>query len=911
MANWQKIRDNALEFQVRWADASDERAEAQVFLYEFLRVFGVDQRRVATFETRVHPVTDTIGYIDMLWPGRILVEMKSRGRSLDRAYAQAKNYAFAIRSDADLPEFIMVCDFERIRLYRQTTNQQWDFRTNDLVDNVERFSILTDEARELDFVVDKELNTQAAYKMAQLHDMLRAGKYTGHELELYLVRLLFCLFADYSGIFNRNQFFQYVRTSAGDGKDLSGKMIQLFDVLNTPLADRQPTISSDLQAFPYVNGGLFQEMIRPAAFSQKMRDLLLECCEFDWSDISPAVFGAMFQGVMDPQMRGILGAQYTPKNFILDLIRPLFLDKLHAELDCIGTNRILLEEFHSKIAALTFLDPACGCGNFLMVTYQELRVLELEVLRRIYPDVTRVPADFSLERAIRINVGQFLGIEIEEFPGQIAQVGMWLMDQKMNNMAAREFGRPLLHLPLKIEAHIHYGHDNGNALRIDWETVISSNNLDFIIGNPPYAGARTMIQSQKQDLHRIAKGWERLGTLDYVSGWYIKAADMMRRNQKIQAGFVSTNSIAQGVHAAVLWKPLMEQFGMEIDFARQSFRWENEARGAATVHCVNIGFSSCANHIAKVLFSEDGTETTPSNINPYLEDAPNYFIFSRKEPLCPAPKMKSGNKPIDNGNYLFTLEEMKVFIETEPKSERWFRPWYGSDEFIYKSPRYCLFLQNCPPNELRLMPHALRRIEAVRQYRKQSKSAGTIRLADRPLHFHVEAFPEKDYLLIPEVSSEGRLYIPMGFMQKEVLCSNLAMLVPDATLYHFGILTSSLHMAWMRAVCGRLEMRYRYSIEIVYNNFPWPEPTNAQKRAIEKAAQQILDTRDLFADCTYADLYDKNAMPDVLRKAHSNLDRTVKSAYGLAANISEYESALHLFTCYEAKMREIEALKQR
>jgi len=910
MANWQQIRESALEFQIRWADGADERAEAQIFLYEFLRVFGVDQRRVATFETKVHPDTDTIGYIDMLWPGRILVEMKSRGRSLDRAYAQARDYAFAIRSDADLPEFIMACDFERIRLYRQTTNQQWEFRTADLVDNVERFSILTDDARELDFVVDRELNTQAAYKMARLHDMLRDGRYTGHALELYLVRLLFCLFSDHSGIFNRRQFFQYVRNSAADGNDLSGRMIQLFDVLNTPIADRQPTLSPELHAFPYVNGGLFQEIIRPAAFDRRMHDLLLECCEFDWSDISPAIFGAMFQGVMDPEMRGILGAQYTPKNFIMDVIRPLFLDELHAELDRIGANRVLLEEFRRKIAALTFLDPACGCGNFLMVTYQELRLLELEVLRRIYPDVTRVPEGFSLENEICVNVGQFYGIEIEEFPGQIAQVGMWLMDQKMNNVAAREFGRPLLHLPLRVEAHIHHGHDHGNALQINWETVITANNLNFIIGNPPYAGARTMTSSQKQDLHRVAVDWARLGTLDYVSGWYIKAADMMRRNPRIRTAFVSTNSISQGVHAAVLWKPLIERFGMEIDFARQSFRWENEARGAATVHCVNVGFSSRANHIPKTLFSEDGTVTTPGNINPYLEDAPNYFIFSRRAPICPAPRMQSGNKPIDNGNYLFTREEMEAFIVSEPQSERWFRPWYGSDEFIYKSPRYCLFLQNCPPNELRLMPRALQKIEAVRQYRRRSPSAGTVRLADRPLRFHVEAFPVGQYLLVPEVSSEGRAYIPMGFMPTEVLCSNLAMLIPGATLYHFGVLTSSLHMAWMRAVCGRLEMRYRYSIEIVYNNFPWPEPTDAQRRAIERAAQRILDARALFADCTYADLYDQNAMPDALKQAHNSLDRAVKAAYGIAATASENECALRLFARYQEIMDRIEAAEQ-
>jgi hypothetical protein len=531
-------------------------------------------------------------------------------------------------------------------------------------------------------------------------------------------------------------------------------------------------------------------------------------------------------------------------------------------------------------------------------------MLELEALRRIYPDVTRVPIGFSLDNEIHVNVGQFYGIEIEEFPAQIARVSMWLMDQKMNNMAAREFGRPLLRLPLTTEAHI----TRGNALQTDWETVIPAHTLHYILGNPPYGGARTMTQSQKADLHGVATDWERLGTLDYVSGWYIKASDMMRRNPGIRTAFVSTNSISQGVHAAVLWKPLISRYGMKIDFARRSFRWENEARGTATVHCVNVGFSPAANQVPKSLISEDGTVTFPNNINPYLEGAPNYYIFSRTTPICDVPRMQSGNKPIDGGNYLFTQEEMEAFIAAEPQSKRWFRPWYGSDEFIYKKPRYCLFLRDCPPHELRLMPNSMQRIDAVRQYRRRSTSPGTVRLAERPTRFHVEAFPAEQYLLVPEVSSEGRAYIPMGFMPPETLCSNLAMLIPGATLYHFGVLTSSLHMAWMRAVCGRLEMRYRYSIEIVYNNFPWPTPTTSQVRSIEHAAQRVLDARNLFAKSTYADLYDQNAMPDALRQAHMTLDRSVKTAYGISNTATDAEIAERLLTLYQEIIDHIEGV---
>ena len=907
MPTWQEIRNNALEFQVRWADAADERAEAQTFLYEFLRVFGVDPRRAATFERRVHPNTDSNGYIDMLWPGRILVEMKSRGRSLDRAYAQARDYAFAIQNDEDLPEFIMVCDFARIRLYRQTTDQQWEFLTSDLVDNVERFSILTEDARDLDLVVDRELNTEAAYKMAKLHDLLKANRYTGHNLELYLVRLLFCLFSDHSGVFNRRQFFQYIRNSAEDGTDLSGRMIQLFDTLNLPFAERPPAISNELREFPYVNGGLFQETIRPATFDRSMYNLLIECCEFDWSEISPAIFGAMFQAVMEPEMRDKLGAQYTPKNIIMDVIRPLFLDELHAELDNIGANCVLLEDFRNKLASITWLDPACGCGNFLMVVYQEIRLLELETLRRIYPNVTRIPEGFTLENEIRVNVDQFYGIEIEEFPKQVAQVGMWLMDQKMNNLAAREFGRPFIRLPLRIEAHIVCN----NALRIDWETVIPADSLCYIIGNPPYAGGRTMTAAQKTDLRLVAGRIYHLGSLDYVSGWYIKAAEMCCANHQVRVAYVSTNSISQGVHAAVLWKPLFQQYEMAIDFAHRSFRWENDARGAATVHCVIVGFSHSSNNRAKTLYSEVGVGVPAININPYLEDAPTYFIFSRNTPKCNVPIMKSGNKPIDGGNYLFTKEQMDDFVVNEPRSEQWFRLWYGADEFIYKKPRYCLFIRDCPSSELRRMPNAMQRIEAVRRYRRNSTSPGTVALAERPTRFHVETFPTEQYLLIPEVSSENRAYIPMGFMPPDVLCSNLAMLLPGATLYHFGVLTSSLHMSWMRAVCGRLEMRYRYSIKIVYNNFPWPEPTSAQRNSIEHAAQRVLDAREDERESTYADMYDQNAMPDELRRAHIALDRAVKSAYGLANTATEDDCANFLLTRYQEIMDRLETAEPR
>lgn len=905
---WQQIRDNALEFQVRWANAGNERAEAQMFLYEFLRVFGVDQRRVATFEEKVHPTSDTSGYIDMLWPGRILVEMKSKGKSLDRAYEQAKDYAFSIRSDDDLPEFIMVCDFESIRLYRQTTAQLWEFKTKDLFDHVERFSVLTESAREFDYAVDKELNIEAAYKMGSLHDMLKRSGYTGHALEICLVRLLFCLYSDHSGIFNKRQFHQYINGSSDSGSDLSGKLVNLFDVLKTPIVERQSALTNELLAFPYVNGGLFQEDLRPAAFDHKMRSLLLECCEFDWSDISPAIFGAMFQKVMNPDKR-IKLKQYTPKNIIMSVIRPLFLDDLHEELAQIGSNRTQLDQFRKKLASMSFVDPACGCGNFLMVIYQELRLLELETIRKIYPDVSKVPQGFSLEDEIHVNIRQFYGIEIEEFPARIAQVGMWIVDHKMNNTAAHIFGKPLHTIPLTKEIHIRYGSTDGNALRIDWRSVIPSTLPTYIVGNPEYLGSqKKKTENQKQDLRGVASGWKKAGSLDYVSGWFIKAAELMQ-NSGIRSAFVSTSSISQGVHASILWQPLIEQYGMTIDFARQSFEWDNEASNRAMVQCVIIGFSSASNCIPKILFNESGNRSSPDNIDPYLDARPNCFLPSRPKPICPVPIMRSGNKPIDKGNYLFTKEQMEDFIAIEPKSKPFFREWCGGDEYIYKYRRYILFLQDCPPNLLMSMPNVMHRIEAVRQYRKKSSDAGTVKLADSPMRFHVETFPTERFLLIPEVSSEKRKYIPMGFMEPDALClySNLTRLVQGATDYHFGVLTSSLHMLWTNVVCGRLVKRYRYSIQIVYNNFPWPNPTDTQKKAIEDAAKQVLTIKDSFEDCTYHDLYNNNAMPDSLKKAHFRLDRVVKAAYGVKSSASDEECISMLFERYKHISSEIDA----
>ena len=892
---WQEIRDNAIIFRERWKNAGNERSEAQTFLYELLRdVYGVDPRRVGTFEQKVHPSSDTNGYIDMLWPGRILIEMKSKGKSLDKAHEQAKRYAFSITSDEDLPVYILVCDFARFRLYNLITDQSAEFTLDALPDNVERLSVFTEQATKYDLVVDKELNTQAAYKMAQLHDLLKANNYQGHALELYLVRILFCLFSDHTGIFTKHQFHKYIEASKSDGSDLAGRITTLFEVLNTPPAERMPTLSPELSQFPYVNGGLFKEILRSASFDMKMRSLLIECCSFNWAEISPAIFGAMFQSVMDARKREMLGEQYTPQYIITKVLKPLFFDSLYAEFEESKANRTKLEIFHNKIASLRFLDPACGCGNFLIVAYSLLRHLELEVLRCLYPSNDNLPADFDLDDLIRVNVGQFYGIDIEEFPCQIAQAGMWLIDHKMNVEVSNTFGRPFIRIPLTDSAHIF----NENALTTPWEDITAPEKVDYVFGNPPFYGAKKLLEHQREEVCAVFNGYQNAGLLDYVAAWYMCAAKYMQ-GTRIKTAFVSTNSIIQGEQVAYLWQPLIKNLSTVILFGYRPFKWTNEAHDMATVHCVIIGFQCFPDHGKHFIFDEEGIKREASLINPYLDGLPEItFINRRKRPLCNVPEIGIGNKPIDNGNYLFTEAEMNDFIKIEPQSRKWFRKWYGSNEFINKAPRYCLWLGQCSPSELASMPHAIKRVEAVRRFRQNSKSAQTRRIANTPRRFHVENMPASRFLVIPEVSSERRYYIPMGFMNPDVLCSNLVKIVPNATLYHFGILTSSMHMIWTRAVCGRLEERYRYSAEVVYNNYPWPNPTEKQYLKIQACAKAVLDIREQYAHCTYGELYNIDTMPDDLLRAHQKLDKAVKESYNLPSDASDKECIIELYRLY-------------
>ena len=895
--SWNEIRSRAYTFVNEWKDETRERAEAQSFWNEFLNIYGVHRRRVATFEQAIQKLSGNTGFIDMFWPGTLMVEHKSRGEDLDAAYSQASGY-FAQLADAELPKFVLVSDFDRFRLYdmddggREVTT----FTLAELPDNLTHFGFIagyeTTEVRPEDPV-----NVQAAEKMGRLHDKLEEAGYEGHALQVYLVRLLFCLFAEDTGIFNRNLFKDLIiNFTSVDGSDLGPILGQLFQTLNTAREKRMRNLADHFNDFEYVNGALFEENLPSASFDSEMRDMLLDATTLNWSKISPAIFGSLFQSVMNPDQRRNLGAHYTSETNILKVIEPLFMDGLRQEFERAKGNSRALERFHDKLASLNFLDPACGCGNFLVIAYRELRLLELEVLQEIYSG-GQLALDVS--NLIRVNVDQFYGIEIEEFPAQIAQVAMWLTDHQMNLKVSEAFGQYFVRLPLEKSATI----VNGNALQIDWETVVSKNHLDYILGNPPFVGSKMQDQAQRVDMQRIAgklNGW---GILDFVTGWYFLAAEYIQ-GTTIEVAFVSTNSISQGEQVGVLWPYLHDERGLKLNFAHRTFQWSNQARGVAAVHCVIIGFA-LTDRRKKSLFEYDTpksepTELTVATINPYLVDGPFVAITNRSNPISNVPSIGIGNKPIDGGFYLFTPEEKAAFLAEEPMAEIYFRRWVGSQEFLQSIERWCLWLGDVPPNDLRKLPKALERVEAVRKYRLDSESAPTNKLAATPTRFHVENMPESEFLIIPEVSSERRTYIPIGFVAPEIMASNLVKISSEATPYHFGVLSSAMHMTWVRYVAGRLKSDYRYSVKLVYNNYPWPQgPSAANVKRVEEAAEAVLSARAKYSDSSLADLYDPLTMPPNLSKAHQILDRAVDLCYRPQAFTTELNRMEFLFELYK------------
>lgn len=885
----------AKHFAEYWAGKGYEKGESQPFWLSLLRdVFGVEHpEEYISFEDQVH--LDHTSFIDgYIAESKVLVEQKGINKSLTSAirqsdgsiltpFQQAKRYITELPLSKH-PRWVVTCNFKSFLVYdmERPNGEPEEILLENLPTEYYRLSFLID-SKNVSLQREMEVSIAAGEIVGLLYDAF-AKQYVDPEseramksLNVLCVRLVFCLYAEDAGIFGRRGMFHDYMAQF-DARHSRTAIIDLFRVLDQKPEDRDPYLDPDLAAFPYVNGGLFaNEDIEIPHFTDEIRTLLLEkaSANFNWSEISPTIFGAVFESTLNPETRRSGGMHYTSIENIHKVIDPLFMNELNKEFEEISsiaverTREKKLKDFQAKLSKLTFFDPACGSGNFLTETYLSLRRLENEVISLLH----KGQIVMDLGNPIQVSISQFYGIEINDFAVTVAKTALWIAESQMMKETEDVVHMSLDFLPLKTNAYI----VEGNALRMDWESVVPKAQLNYIMGNPPFIGARLMSPTQKADINLIFNGWKNAGNLDYVCCWHKKAADLMQGTE-IRSALVSTNSVSQGESVANLWKPLF-QLGVHIDFAYRTFRWDSEASSKAHVHCVIIGFSIAPNKNKKFLYTGDRAQIV-QNINGYLLDADNVFVESRSKPICDVPEIGIGNKPIDGGNYLFTKEEMEQFINDEPQSQQYFKPWYGSQEFINRCPRYCLWLGDCSPNELRKMPACMRRVEAVREMRLSSKSAGTVKLADKPTRFHVENMPTGTYVVIPEVSSERRKYIPMGFMTPDILCSNLVKIVPDATLYHFGVLTSNVHMAWMRAVCGRLEMRYRYSANIVYNNFPWPTPTEAQKAKIEQTAQAILDARALYPDCSLADLYDEVTMPPELRRAHQANDKAVMQAYG-------------------------------
>ncbi len=961
-----KIAQAAERFAKRWEGRGYEKGESQLFWTELLtEVFGISEPSTfIRFEKQVK--LDATNFIDAHIPStRVMIEQKSLGKDLRAPiiqsdgkpltpFQQAKRYITNLPL-SEHPRWIVTCNFSTFLVYdmEHPTGEPFEIQLADLGKQHYRLRFLVETGAD-HLKREEQVSMQAGVIVGKLYEALLkeyqdpTNPESLRSLNVLCVRLVFCLYSEDAGIFGQHDMF-HDYLARYDTMEMRGALIRLFQILNTPIAERDQYLPDYLKAFPYASGGLFEGDIEIPRFNEEIRSLLLRhaSLEFDWSQISPTIFGAVFESTLNPDTRRSGGMHYTSVENIHKVIDPLFLDDLRTQLDDILAEPVVkqrqrrLRDYQDHLASLTFLDPACGSGNFLTETYLSLRKLENRAIRALYEGHSMFIGGEDFVNPVKVSIYQFHGIEINDFAVTVAATALWISEAQMLAETERIVSHDFEFLPLKDYPNI----VEANALRIDWRSLFNQttdqsdtsdghphsivvgelsglNELspenqpttdtnpinphnpptiklpDYIMGNPPFIGARMATAEQKQDLINVfGAKWKNIGNLDYVCGWYKKAAELMR-GTAIKTALVSTNSICQGEQVANLWQPLMQD-GIVINFAHRTFRWDSEAKTKAHVHCVIVGFSFEDNKDKKdKLLFDNGQATQVNHINAYLIDGPDVFVGSRNKPICDVPEIGIGNKPIDGGHYLFEKEEMEEFIKLEPKSEQYFRPWYGSVEFIHQKPRYCLWLGDCSPAELRSMPHCLKRVEAVRETRLASKSEGTRKLADRPTRFHVENMPKGNYIIVPSVSSERRHYVPMGFMSPDVFASNLVLIIPDASLYHFGVLESSIHMAWMRVVCGRLKSDYRYSKDVVYNNFPWPEATEQQRERIAQTAQAILDARALYPDSSLADLYDPVTMPQELLKAHRDNDRAVLAAYNLPTTLPEPDLVAHLFTLH-------------
>lgn len=913
--SWNEIRARAARFADDWKDAHYERGDTQTFYNEFFEVFGITRRRVAAYETPVKLLGDKRGFVDLFWKGTLLIEQKSAGRDLAKAKKQAFDY-FPGLKESELPRYILLSDFQTFELYDLEEDTEVTFRLGDLPGHIEAFGFMLGVQKRT-FRDQDPVNIEASELMGKLHDALKESGYEGHDLEQYLVRLLFCLFADDTGIFEpKDILLTYIQDRTNpDGSDLGGRISELFEVLNKPEDKRQKTLDEDLAQFPYVNGDLFKERLPIPAFNAAMRSILIEACEFKWEAISPAIFGALFQSVMNAKERRASGAHYTTEKNILKVIQPLFLDGLRAEFARIKAlkrgRQKALEDFHDKLGALTFFDPACGCGNFLIIAYRELRLIEIDLLTELYADVFNRPGftttrhEFNVASLSKMDVDQFYGIEIGEFAARIAEVAMWMMDHIMNNRLSLSFGEHFARIPLKASPHILYA----DALETDWAALLPPEQCSYVFGNPPFIGSKFQTADQRQQVRGIAKLGGSGGTLDYVTAWFLKAGEYAQGGHA-DIAFVATNSITQGEQVAQLWPALFQRCKLEIAFAHRTFAWGSDARGVAHVHVVIIGLTRRdRERPIKRLFTYadikgDPVESVHEALTPYLFDARNVgdkhlVVREVSEPFGNVPKLVIGSKPIDGGHYILEASEREAFLKDEPRAAKFLHPYIGAEEFINGGDRSILALDSADVGELRSMPAVMERITAVKKVRLASASKPTRMLAETPTKFHVTVIPCTPFMVIPEVSSERRNYVPIGYLAPPVIPSNKLRVMPDAELWQFGILTSAMHMSWLRHIGGKLKSDFQYGIGVVYNTFPWPEMSEAQKRKIDDLAQAVLDARAKFPGATLGDLYDPDLMKPELRGAHRALDLAVDKLYRGAAFSSDRERVEHLFGLYE------------
>ena len=907
--SWNEIRARAAVFAKKWQHETREKGETQSFYNDFFEVFGVQRRSVARYEEHVKKLDNRSGFIDLFWPGVLLVEQKSAGRDLTKAYGQAGEYFDAL-PERGRPRYILVSDFQTFELHDLDERERAFFSLANLPQHVEKFGFILGVQKRT-FKDQDPVNIQASELMGHLHDALEQSGYTGHDLELFLVRTVFCLFADDTGIFEpRDIFLDFLETRTGeDGADLGPWLAQLFQVLDTPETKRAATMDEDLAAFPYVNGELFREPARIPSFTAPMRQALLDACRFDWTAISPAIFGALFQSVMEHAARRAQGAHYTTEQNILKVIEPLFLDDLKAEFAHLkarkdSRKRADLLAFQRRLGQLTFLDPACGCGNFLIITYRELRLLEIEVLRTL-----RELAGETDQRVLnvaelsRVNVDQFHGIEIGEFPVRIAETALWMMDHIMNSRLSLEFGQTYARIPLTVSPHIVHG----DALEIDWTTVLPPEQCNYVLGNPPFVGAKLQSQTQRAQVRSIAGLGGNGGTLDYVTAWFLKAGAYVTGPTRM--GFVATNSTTQGEQVGQLWPILFNRYRLEIAFAHRTFAWGSDVRGKAHVHVVILGLDQRKNaRTEKRLFSYpnlngDPEETRHTVLSPYLFDAsslanPHQTVREESRQINGMRRLKTGVQMIDNGILTFSKEEKEAFLAAEPSASRFFRRYIGGDEFINGFHRWILYLREASPTNLKQLPMVAGKVAEVRAYRAASPRESTQRMANYPTLVGVDERLDTDYLVIPNTSSERREYVPIGWLTPDVIANQKLRILPESTLVDFALLTSAMHMAWMRAVTGRMKSDYMYSVGVVYNTFPTP-PEGTDLAKLEPLAQAVLDARAAHPGATLADLYDPDLMPPNLRKTHHALDRAVDRLYRRSGFASERERVEYLFGLYE------------